>query len=415
MIRVLLVPSSDFLGHPFPQRHNQIFERLHDGRNFEIHVIRFTLFNRRTLKSNLVIHELDRKKSRSMATYYLAHMIQHASEIRRIIRQESIDLVVLSNIAAPLAYSLMDMLSSMHIPVIFDLPDYYPTSAAGYIFDVKSTKGKLLTGTFDCMLRYIIKRATAVTVASTPLLGYAKMAGARNAVHISNGISESFLNLHCGHALRDRLAIGDEEIVVGYLGSLEFWLDMKNLIEGVSLAHRKGLPLKLLIIGNSLHTDYSKKVMGWLKNDGLDDLTIMLDFVPYKEAPSYISSFNVGTIPFNASNPTAYYAAPNKMWEYFSQMKPVISAPIPEALNNSDCVLTASTPEEYCKQLMFVTGNDAEIAFKVRNGYRKAHQNTWEKSAHEFESLICHLTNRQTAEPMLQPAKCLSQLPWLTT
>jgi glycosyltransferase involved in cell wall biosynthesis len=350
-----------------------------------------------------------------MATYYLSHMIQHAQEIRRIIRQESIDLVVLSNIAAPLAYSLMDELSSMHIPIIFDLPDYYPTSAAGYIFDLKSTKGKLLTGTFDCMLRYLIKRATAVTVASKPLLEYAKKAGARNALHISNGISESFLNLHCGQALRDRLAIDDKEIVVGYLGSLEFWLDMKNLIEGLSLARRKGLPLKLLIIGKSLHTDYPKKVMGWLKNRGLEDLTIWHDFVPYEEAASYISSFNVGTIPFNANDPTAYYAAPNKMWEYFSQMKPVISAPIPEALNNDDCVLTASTPEEYCKQLIFATDSSEEIAFKVRNGYCKALTKTWDKSAREFESLICHLTNRQTAGPMLQPAECLSQAQWLTT
>jgi hypothetical protein len=31
-VRVLLIPSSDYLGHPFPQRHNQIFERLHDGK-----------------------------------------------------------------------------------------------------------------------------------------------------------------------------------------------------------------------------------------------------------------------------------------------------------------------------------------------------------------------------------------------
>jgi len=41
MKRVLLVPSSDYLGHPFPQRHNQIFERLHDGEGFEVHVVRF--------------------------------------------------------------------------------------------------------------------------------------------------------------------------------------------------------------------------------------------------------------------------------------------------------------------------------------------------------------------------------------
>jgi len=38
MIRVVRVPGSDYLGHPFPQRHNQLFEGLHDAKSFETHV-----------------------------------------------------------------------------------------------------------------------------------------------------------------------------------------------------------------------------------------------------------------------------------------------------------------------------------------------------------------------------------------
>jgi glycosyltransferase involved in cell wall biosynthesis len=402
MIRILLVPSSDYLGHPFPQRHNQIFERLHDGKNFEVHVVRFRLFEKQKLETRLIVHELGETKTGPMAAYYLMKMINHATEIRRIIRQESIDLVVLSNIAAPLAYVLMDELSSMHVPVIFDLPDYYPTSAAGYIFDVKSTNGKLLSGTFDFMLRYIIKRATAVTAASSSLVEYAKIAGARHAKQVPNGISDAFLKLHCGHDLREKMGIGEEEIVIGYVGSLEFWLDMKNLIKGLSLARQKGLSIKLLMIGKSLHTDYPKKVIRWLESEELEKHTLWLDFIPYNEVPSYIASFNIGTIPFNTLNPTAYYAAPNKMWEYFSQMKPVISAPIPEALNNNDCVLTATSPQEYLQKIMFVTEKENASAFKVRNGYNKALKNTWTNSMRNFESIICQILNQKTS---IIPAK----------
>ena len=388
MIRVLLVPSSDYLGHPFPQRHNQIFERLHDGKNFEVHVVRFKLFDKQNIKTNLIIHELAETKAGPVATYYLMNMINHASEIRRLVRQESIDVVVLSNIAAPLVYALMNELSCMHVPVIFDLPDYYPTSAAGYVFDVRSTRGKLLAGTFDLMLRYIIRHATVVTAASNALVEYARMAGARNAVHIPNGISENFLKLHDGRALRDRLGIDPKDIVVGYIGSLEFWLDMKSLIKGISLAYKKGLPVKLLMIGKGLHTEYPKKVMNWIKSEELDRQTLWLDFVPYEQVPSYVAGFNVGTIPFDVFNPTAYYAAPNKMWEYFSQMIPVISSPIPEALINNDCVMLSSTPQEYANAISSIAQEKDDVLSKVKKGYDKALKNTWSSSQKRFATLL---------------------------
>src|SRR5665648_722438 len=140
MIRTLLVPSSDYLGHPFPQRHNQIFEKLHDGKNFEVHVARFKLFEKPKLKTNLIIHELSGDSAKSVRGYYLKGMINHAFEIRQLIRREAIDVVVLSNLSAPFSFTLLEKLSSMNIPVVFDLPDYYPTSAAGYLCDVNSVK-----------------------------------------------------------------------------------------------------------------------------------------------------------------------------------------------------------------------------------------------------------------------------------
>jgi hypothetical protein len=47
-IRIVLIPSSDYLGHPFPQRHNHIFERLHDGKEFEVHVVKFHMYVNRS-------------------------------------------------------------------------------------------------------------------------------------------------------------------------------------------------------------------------------------------------------------------------------------------------------------------------------------------------------------------------------
>jgi glycosyltransferase involved in cell wall biosynthesis len=392
LVRVLLVPSSDYLGHPFPQRHNQIFERLQGFDDFEGHVVRFRLFDKKLLATKLVVHELDETSFRSMATYYLKNMLAHASEIRRIVKNEGIDVVVLSNIAAPLAYILMDDLRSMHVPAIFDLPDYYPTSAAGCISDVRSPVGKLFTGTFDLMLRYIIRRASLITAASSALVDYAKNVGAHNAINVPNGISSDFLKVHDGYDLRQKLGFEKDDLVVGYLGSVEFWLDMRNLIRGVSLADKKGLPVKLLLIGKGLYTEYPTKVKNWIKNEGLTEQTMWLDFVPYDQVPTYLSSFSVGTIPFDILNPTAYYSAPNKLWEYMSQMTPVISTGIPEAISNKDCLSIASTPQDYTNYFISINQNSNEVLSRVSEGHSRASSKTWENSAKEFMSAICQLT-----------------------
>jgi glycosyltransferase involved in cell wall biosynthesis len=394
MNRILLVPSSDYIGHPFPQRHNQIFERLHDEKNFEVHVVRFKLFDKLHLKTDLIIHELDGMRISKVAPYYLANSFHHAYEIRRIVREEGIDVVVLSNIASPFAYTLINQLTRSSIPTIIDLPDYFPTSAAGYLFDSGSVASKLLTGTINSMLSYMIRRSTAITVASHALGEYAKIAGANLVVKVPNGIGEGFLELQDGNALREKLGYNKEDFVVGYIGSLEFWLDMKSLIKGVSIAKRKGLPIKLLIVGNKLITNYSENLNNWVKEENIEQETQFLDFVPYELVPEYVSGFDVGTIPFDVLNLTAYYSAPNKMWEYLSQRKPVFCSPIPEALYNSDCVLTTLTAEDYARQFLLVAKKNIEVLQKVKKGYQKALNKTWTNSARLFGSTVCSLLNR---------------------
>lgn len=388
MIRVLLIPSSDYLGHPFPQRHNQIFERIHDGKNFEVHVLRFNLFEKPRLKSRVVIHEVNDFKIRPTAPYYLFNTLRHIAEIRKIIKQESIDVLVLSNLATPFVYMFVDAISSMRIPVIFDLPDYFPTSATGYMFNVKSGLGKILVSSFDAMLGLLLRHATAVTVASHALADYAKKAGAANVVYLSNGISEHFIKVHNGKDVRSKLGFERDDVVIGYVGSIEFWLDMKPLINGLAVAKEHGLPVKLLLVGNGLHTRYPEFVSAWIKKHGLAKDTVWLDFISHEQVPIYISAIDVGTIPFDVNNPTAYYAAPNKLWEYLSQLKPVIATPIPEILYNYKYVTIASNSEDYMNFLLNLRGRDEKAVRKITEGRNKAIKMTWQNSASDMASLF---------------------------
>jgi glycosyltransferase involved in cell wall biosynthesis len=391
MIKVLLVPSSDYLGHPFPQRHNQIFERLNCYEDFEVHVVKFNLFDKNRLSTTLVLHEMRDLHTNSIASYYFLNALIHASHIRQLVRQHAIDVVVLSNLAGPFAFTIIDKLSRLDLPIIVDLPDYYPTSAAGNLLDPLSLRGKFFSAYFDVLLRQIMRHANLVTVVSQPLKAYAENAGANQAILIPNGISECFLRLQNGSKIREKLGFRNEEFIIGYIGSVEFWLDMKSLFKGVAIAKRRGIPVKLLIVGKSLHTGYMNIVENQAKEEGVWSLVTWLDFVPHEDVPSYMAAIDAGTIPFAVSNPTAYYSAPNKLWEYLSQLKPVLSTPIPESVSNSKYISIVSNPADYALVISRLFQRNALLLKKTENGYALSQNRTWANSAQMFSSVIRNL------------------------
>jgi glycosyltransferase involved in cell wall biosynthesis len=389
MIKVLVIPSSDYLGHPFPQRHNQIFERLNSMDSFEVHVTRFKFFDNPLMKTTLKVHLIsDTLNEGSIALYYLANAANHALQIRKIVQQEGIDLLILSNIAAPLVYTLMDEISGIGIPIVVDLPDYFPTSATGYVSETGSLLGRVISGSLDLMLRRIIKHADLVTVVSGALKNYAIHAGGRWVEKVQNGISDDFLTLYDDNSLRSKLGFEADDFVIGYIGSMEFWLEMQPLISAVGTAVQKGLPAKLFLVGKSLHTGFIDKVEKQIGKEGISDHVIWHDFVPYHEVPSYLSVIDIGTIPFNVLNPTAFYSSPNKIWEYLSQKKPVVSTPIPEAINNKNYISLASTPEDYYNIFLKTRHQDKTLYDKTQVGHVVSRSKTWESSTQYLALLL---------------------------
>ena len=395
-IRVLLIPSSDYLGHPFPQRHNHLFERLHDERLFEVHVVRFNIFGKPRLETKCIIHEIPLEfKTSKTPLYYLANATSYTNEILKTVKQESIDVVVAGNLLPPLLYSLAVKLVERRIPFVFDLQDYYPTSAAGYITNTDSLAGMLVRGVFEAMTQYLIRIANCVTVPGIALAMYAKSVGAKDVHIIPNGVSEHFLKLHDGGKIRRELGFEENDLVVGYIGSIEFWLDMEPLIKAISSLHKQDAQIKLMLIGKHLQTGYPQKVEYWIKKHGIVKITTWLDFVPHEKVPEYIAAINIGTIPFNVKNPTAYYAAPNKLWEYLSQKRLVVSTPIPEAAINRDSVFIARDEHGYMCLFKGYLSEERNRWYKIiEKGHSKVRRRTWQHSVQKLANLLITFVRR---------------------
>ena len=390
-IRILLIPSSDYLGHPFPQRHNHLFERIHDGKEFEVHVIRFNIFGETKINTRCVIHEIPFEfKTRNTALYYLANIASYTNEIIDIIKRESIDIVVAGNILPPLTYLLLKQLINKKIKFIFDLQDYYPTSATGYLANIDSATGMMFKGFFETLTQYIIRKADVVTAPGIALAMYAKEVGAKKVYIIPNGVSEHFLKKYNGLDIRRKLGYSDDDVVVGYIGSIEFWLDMEPLIKAVAKVYNKGLPIKLLLIGKHLQTGYPLKVERWIKKYNINRVTAWLDFVPHEEVPKYIAAMDIGTIPFDINNPTAYYAAPNKLWEYLSQGTAVVATPIPEVLLYRNLVNIVKNLDDYVNAIIKAKNNNLrqQVSTKVQQIIANR---TWSNSSNMLRKLIINL------------------------
>jgi glycosyltransferase involved in cell wall biosynthesis len=213
---------------------------------------------------------------------------------------------------------------------------------------------------------------------------------------VPNGVSEHFLRPYDGNRVREKLGYKEEDLVMGYVGSIEFWLDMRTLIRSLSKAHREGLRIRLMLVGGRLQTAYAEDVMKWIEQEGIRRITDWVGFVEHERIPEYVAAMDVGTIPFDVKNPTAYYAAPNKLWEYLSQGVDVVSTPIPEALAYKSLLHIVESEDGYVavlKKIKMVKGTvntrkrgQDEIMIHLKG-------RTWRASAEKTREIICSLVH----------------------
>jgi glycosyltransferase involved in cell wall biosynthesis len=318
--------------------------------------------------------------------------VNHLQEILRIIRRESIDVVVAGNLLPPFLLELYKRVSRLKLPFIFDLQDYYPTSAAGYICNIHTFSGTIVKGIFEGMTRALLRMADAVIVPGLALAMYARAirgkAGSGQVYVVPNGVSEHFLKPRDGGHIREKFGYDEDDLVVGYVGSIEFWLDMRMLIRALSKAYREGLRIRFMLVGGRLQTEYAEKVVKWIKLEGIEHITDSVGFIEHEKVPEYVAAMDVGTIPFDVKNPTAYYAAPNKLWEYLSQGVRVVSTPIPEALAYRSLLDIAGSEKGYISALKRTERKKKAGNYCQSNVEAYLKRRVWSASAEKVKEII---------------------------
>jgi glycosyltransferase involved in cell wall biosynthesis len=311
-MKILVIPTTDWIRHPIPNRLNFIFDIL--AKRHEVYVMHFSLkrfkeVEPRSTECKLVDAGWFDVDDPSM--YYLLNAPAHLLKIIETVRREKIDVVLSTNILP----SFMANLAGA--PVVFDYLDHLEESAS--IYYPGTVLGQVIKKGVSRITRFNLRHARSVITVTNELAQFLMRLGVRKVTVIPNGVDTEVLTPIPINDAKD--ALGLYGPVIGYVGSLEHWVDLETAIEALMFLK----DITLLIVGPGLFTDYGERIKGMAHDLGVENRVRFTGAVKYSELNKYISAMDIGLNPLKPMKKNEY-AAGGKVFNYLSCGRPVLSS-----------------------------------------------------------------------------------------
>jgi len=379
-MNILLISTQDYIHHPIPSRHHYIFEEL--SKKHKIHVAHFHVSRGVARDTNLIVENATLFPIKSPLPHYIINAPYHFYKFDKIIKENNIDIVIGAHVLAGSA--MIHAARKNDIPVLFDLKDWFPDSAAAY-FKNKTLQDVVRKSVLE-ITKYNLKNSDLVTTVSPSLASKIKSLGVYSKV-ITNGVdTDIFKQVVPKNEWKQSIGISNDDFVIGFVGSIEKWYDISGLITSMPEILKHNPKTKLLIVGSSLFTKYGKEMELLVKNLKLNDNVIFTGVQPYKDLPKYISLMDICTIPL-IPDQWRDIALPNKFFEYTACKKPILSTPIPdmEAISQGN-VFIYKNKQEYIDKIKYLMKNKFQFSIDVS-------KLDWKNRANDFDKIIQLLTS----------------------
>jgi len=312
-MNILVIPTTDWVRHPVPNRLNFIFDAM--AIRHKVFVLHFPLkqFRDNTPRStSCTLMKSGPVPVSDPSLFYLLNFPFHFLAIRKLVRKEQIDAILSANILPSF------LANGTGVPIVFDYLDHLEESASVYYPDSKV--GSLIQKGVRVITRYNLRHSKAVITVTNELKEYLSGIRIKNVSVIPNGVDTALLRPENKEEAKKRLGF-EGKYVLGYAGSLEYWVDLETAVE--ALPQLPGI--LLLIVGPGLFTDYGTFIAGRAKELGVEDRVIFTGAVPYREIGKYISSMDMGLNPLKPMKKNEY-AAGGKVFNYLACGRPVLSS-----------------------------------------------------------------------------------------
>ena len=373
-MKILLVSTQDYIHHPIPSRHHYIFEEL--ARHHEVHVAHFHVSRGEPRPTRLIVEEATQFPFTSPLLHYTCNTLYHFHIFNKIIRDQGIDVVVAAHVLAGTA--VIHAAKKYQVPVVFDLKDWFPDSAAAYF------KSKVLQETVRRSVWAITNRnlthSDKITTVSPSLVEKLKGHGF-SADLITNGVDTDIFKPMNGIEKRNELGLHADDFIIGFCGSVERWYAIDEMIKVLPELIRYHPSTKMLVVGGSLFTNYESELKKLVEDLKVSDHVIFTGTKPYHELPEYIACMDVCTIPLSPPQ-WGDIALPNKFFEYSACGKPILMRPIPDVTRIGGPNLSVyRTQEEYIAEIKSVIDNQVTFSINLE-------EYSWKEKARQFETLL---------------------------
>jgi glycosyltransferase involved in cell wall biosynthesis len=310
-MKILVIPTTDWIRHPVPNRLNFIFDYLAD--EHEVYVLhfglkRFSQLQARETKCRLL--KADWIAVSDPSLYYMLNFPYHLWKIRSIARSLDIDVILSTNILPSFAANLAGP------PIVFDYLDHLEESAS--IYYPGSALGEIIKWVVRRITRYNLRAARAVITVTNELSQFLKELGVKNIAIVANGVDTKVLRPEPVEAAKK--ALGLKGAVLGYVGSLEHWVDLETVVSAMPQ-----IDATLLVVGPGLFTDYGDLIKNMAEELGVSDRIVFTGSVKYAELSRYISAMDIGLNPLKMMKKNEY-AAGGKVFNYLACGRPVLSS-----------------------------------------------------------------------------------------
>jgi glycosyltransferase involved in cell wall biosynthesis len=376
-MKILLVSTQDYIHHPILSRHHNIFEDL--AMRHDVHVPHFHVSRGPARPTRLVVHEATQFPIKNPLLHYTFNTPYHFHIFNKIIRDEKIDVVVAAQVLAGTA--VIHAAKKYNIPVIFDLKDWFPDSAAAYM------ENSVLQGIVRKVVWEITRRnlrnSDIITTVSPSLVEKLKSFGFDSEL-VTNGVDTDLFMPLDGSKKRTELGIAPDDFVIGFAGSVERWYAIDEIIKSLPdlVEYRK--KTKMLIVGGSLFTLYMEELDRLVRDLHMQDHVIFSGFKPYDELPRFIACMDVCTIPLSPPQ-WVNIALPNKYFEYSACGKPIVMRPIPDVIKiGGPNIFLYRTPWELIDRIKFLMDHPSSFRIDLK-------QYSWKEKSLQFETIFKRL------------------------
>ena len=382
-MNILLVSTQDYIHHPIPSRHHYIFERL-AGRH-TVHVPHFHVSHGSERTTSLQVHEATLFPLKSPLLHYTLNAPYHFVFFNRFFRENDIDVVVAAHVLAGTA--VIVAAKRHNIPVLFDLKDWFPDSAAAYFSN--PWMQSLVRNTVFRITRWNLKNSDRISTVSPVLVK--KMADyGFKADLITNGVDLSFFSPKKTDRKEVDAQIKPESFVIGFSGSVERWYDLMGIIDIMPEMIKYYPETIFLIVGPGLFTAYYHELMEKVKEYRIEDRVLFLGKKEYSELPVYINAMDLCMIPLKPKQ-WIDIALPNKFFEYSACGKRILSTEIPG-------IMDYGYPNvEYYRSKDELSDSIKRCIDEYREGTyhsdvpEQINRNDWDQKAEEMEDVLLSL------------------------